>query len=239
MPRPAAPAAAAAAAPAFTGYRKDAMQFWHELAAEMNRDWFTANKARYEREWVAPTTALLADVARRLAPAYKPLALGAPKVLRIHRDVRFAADKTPYKTHLGAVIRVEDKKVSDGGTTALYLHLGLDEEFVGYGSYMFPPDQLARFRKAVAGAPGVELARLVARLRAAGHDVGGHDDYKKVPKGFPPDHPRADLLRCKGLTGAFPSIPRGLPLKPGFADWLADHATTGAPLVRWLHAHTC
>ena len=98
----------------FGGFDKTAMQFWHELAIEMNREWFTANKARYETLWVQPMTALLGDVTARLAKAYKPLQLGEPKVMRIHRDVRFAKDKTPYKTHIGAVITVEGKKVGEG-----------------------------------------------------------------------------------------------------------------------------
>jgi hypothetical protein len=83
------PATPAQPAP-FTGFARDAMGFWHELASEMNRDWFAANKARYEAQWVQPMQALLDDAARRLAPAYRPLALGAPKVMRIHRDVRFS-----------------------------------------------------------------------------------------------------------------------------------------------------
>ena len=221
--------------PAFRGFDKNAMQFWHELAAEMSRDWFVANKERYEAQWVAPMTALLDDVARRLAPAYKPLKLAAPKVLRIYRDVRFAKDKTPYKTHIGAAIMVADERVGEFGNTAIYVHLGLEEEFVGAGCYRFDGDSMTRWRKAVAGKQGAALVPLVAKLRKAGYAVAGHDDYKKVPRGFEPDHPRAELLRMKGLTGGFPEIPAGLLCKPGFADWLVKHGTALAPLVLWLH----
>src|SRR5262245_11385144 len=122
-----------ASEPRFTGFDKNAMQFWHELAAEMNKEWFTANKERYEHQGVAPMTALLGDVQRRLAPAFKPLALGAPKVMRIYRDVRFSNDKAPYKTHIGAVITVAGKKVGEGGNAAVYVHLGIEEEFIGVG----------------------------------------------------------------------------------------------------------
>jgi len=219
----------------FTGFARTAMQFWHELAAEMSKDWFVANKQRYEAEWVAPMTALLGTVAQKLAPAYKPLALGAPKVMRIYRDVRFSNDKTPYKTHIGAVITVAGKAVGEGGNAALYVHLGLDEELVGVGRYQFDAAKLAKWRKAAGGKPGEALQRLVARLRKAGYVVGGHDDYKKVPKGFDADHPRAELLKMKGLTGSFPAIPAGLIGKPGFADWLLKHARAMAPLVIWLH----
>ena len=230
MPKPASDAT-------FTGFARTAMQFWHELAAEMSKDWFVAHKDRYEAEWVAPMTALLGTVARRIAPAYKPLALGAPKIMRIYRDVRFSNDKTPYKTHIGAVITVAGKAVGEGGNAALYVHLGLDEEFVGVGCYRFDAAKLAAWRKAVAGKPGAALEPLIARLRKAGYVVGGHDDYKKVPKGFDADHPRAELLKLRGLTGSFPEIPAGLIGKPGFADWLIKHARATAPLVIWLHRH--
>lgn len=220
----------------FTGFAKTAPAFFHELAIEMNRDWFLENKARYEAEWVQPMTALLAKVRTGLAAAYKPLALGEPKVMRIHRDVRFSKDKAPYKTHIGAVITVAGKKVGEGGNAAMYVHLGTDEEFVGVGLYMFDPERLARWRKQVAGKAGEELARLMAKLRGAGYEVGGHDDYKKVPRGFAPDHPRADLLKQRGLTAGPGPIPRGLLHKPGLADWLIEHGVALAPIVRWLES---
>ncbi|HEX4421155.1 MAG TPA: DUF2461 domain-containing protein [Kofleriaceae bacterium] len=221
----------------FVGFPNRAMQFWHELAAEMNKDWFVANKQRYEDEWTAPMAALLGEVARRLAPVYKPVKLGAPNVMRIYRDVRFAKDKTPYKTHIGAVIRLAGKPAAQMGNAVLYVHLGLDEEYVGDGCYQFDAARMAKWRKAVAGKPGEELQRLIAKLRKAGYQVGGHEEYKKVPSGFAADHPRAELLKMKGLTCAFPEIPRGLIGKPGFADWLVKHGKATAPLVIWLHRH--
>jgi uncharacterized protein (TIGR02453 family) len=219
------------------------MQFWHELAAEMSKDWFAANKQRYEDLWALPMGTLLAGVAQRLAPAYQPIKFGAPKVMRIYRDVRFAKDKTPYKTHIGAFIRLANKAVGPTGNSALYVHFGLDEqeydgiaeEYVGVGCYQFDPPKLARWRKAVAGKPGDALVPLITRLRKAGYAVRGYDSYKRVPKGFAPDHPRAELLKMKGLVCAFPEIPAGLLHKPGLADWMVKHAKATAPLVIWLH----
>jgi uncharacterized protein (TIGR02453 family) len=227
----------AATTSSFTGFPKDAMGFWAELAMHMDKAWFDGAKARYQAQWVGPMTALLDQVAAGLTPVYGRGGLGAPKVMRIHRDVRFSKDKTPYKTHLGAVIPAGERGLPDGGCAALYVHLGLDEEFVGVGTYQFGPEALARWRAAVAGRPGAALAPVIARLSAAGFTVGGHDDLKKVPKGFDPEHPRADLLRQRGLTAMFPAIPRGLIHKPGFATWLCEHATTAAPLVGWLVKH--
>ena len=159
---------------------------------------------------------------------------GAPKVLRIYRDVRFAQDKTPYKTHIAGVIRVGGRKAGEGNA-ALYVHLGIEEEYVGVGSYRFDAAKLAKWRKVIAGKPGAALVPLIMRLRKAGYAVGGHDDFKRVPSGFAPDHPRADLLKVRGLTGGFPEIPAGLLHKPGLADWLVKHGKAMAPLVIWLH----
>ncbi len=222
---------------AFTGFSKTAPAFWHELSVEMNRDWFQANKQRYEDEWVTPMQALLDTVHAGLVPAYKPLKLGEPKVMRIYRDVRFSKDKQPYKTHIGAVITVADKKLGESGNAAMYVHLGIDEEFVGVGTYMFDPERLVRWRKAVAGKAGGDLVALVTKLRRAGYEVGGHDDYKKVPKGFDPEHPRAEYLKMKGLTAGPGELPRGILHKPALATWLVKHGKALAPLVVWLDKH--
>jgi uncharacterized protein (TIGR02453 family) len=219
----------------FVGFEKNAMQFWHELAEEMNRDWFLRNKQRYEAQWVRPMTALLGEVTAKLAKAYSPLVLAPPKVMRIHRDVRFSADKAPYKTHIGAVAAIKGRKLGDGGPAAMYIHIGKDEDFVGVGTYMFDARQLAKWRKLVAGKQGAEIEKLIGRLRKAGYEVGGHDDYKRVPRGFDPDHPRAALLKLKGLTASPPDIPRGLIHKPDFAKWIIEHGRALAPLVIWLH----
>ena len=220
---------------AFTGFDRNAMAFWHELASEMSKEWFLANKQRYEDVWVQPLEALMRGTAHKLTAVYKPIKLGEPKAMRIYRDVRFANDKTPYKTHIAAVLRLAGRPISQMGNAALYVHFGIEEEYVGAGCYFFEPAKLVKWRKAAVGKPGDALIALMTKLRKAGYTVGGHDDYKRVPKGFAADHPRADLLKMRGLTCGFPAIPRGLIHKPAFADWLFQHAKASAPIVTWLH----
>jgi uncharacterized protein (TIGR02453 family) len=213
----------------FKGFDKDALQFLQELAVEMNKEWFEANKDRYKRVWVEPLQTLLDQLTAKLAKPFAPVKLAPPHVFRIYRDTRFSKDKSPYKTHVAGVIRTKS------GPSALYLHLELDDEYCGVGTYFFEDKHLAKWRKLVAAdKTGKELVALVGKLRKAGYRVGGHDDYKKVPKGFAPDHPRAEFLKMRGLTAGFPAIPKGLIHKPGFADWLAKHAAATAPLVKWL-----
>jgi uncharacterized protein (TIGR02453 family) len=219
---------------AFRGFDRDAMQFWHELASEMSREWFTANKQRYQSVWVEPMLALLREVARGLAATYRPFALAEPGVLRIYRDLRFARDKAPYKTHIAGLIRLGGAKIAQAGNAVLYLHLGPDEEYAGVGCYQFDERRVARWRRAVVGRPGRELLQLLARLRRKGYDAGPYEEYARVPKGFAPDHPRAELLKCKGLICSFPAIPTRVLHKPELVRWLLGHAKTTAPLVVWL-----
>lgn len=227
---------AASDPPRFAGFERDAPQFFHELAVEMNRDWFAANRQRYVTQWVEPMTALLAGVAARLARSYAPIRIGAPNLFRIHRDTRFSKDKTPYKTHIAGMLPLHARKPVDGGCSALFVEFGLEDDYAGVGTYFFDARQLARWRRLVAAdATGAPLAALVTRLRKAGYRVGGHDDYKRVPRGFAPDHPRAELLKLRGLTAGFPDIPRGLVHRPELLDWLVTHSKATAPLVTWLY----
>jgi uncharacterized protein (TIGR02453 family) len=215
----------------FQGFDRTAPAFFAELAVEMNKSWFEANKQRYVDQWVTPMTELLDEVATKLGKAYAPYKLGAPKLFRIYRDTRFAKDKSPYKTHCAAVIPFA-KELSG---MPLYIHVGLEEEYVGGGTYFFEDNRLAAWRKLVAAdKTGKPLVALVTKLRKAGYNVGGHDDYKKVPKGFDPEHPRAEFLKMRGLTAGAPAMPRGLLHKRALVDWMIDQGKGVAPLVRWL-----
>jgi uncharacterized protein (TIGR02453 family) len=221
----------------FAGFDRDALQFWHELASEMSKEWFAANKERYESVWVKPMLTLFRDVARGLAPAYRPFKLAEPGVLRIYRDLRFSRDKTPYKTHIAGVLRLAGARLAEAGHAALYLHLGLDEEYAGVGCYQFDAARTARWRRAVVGAPGRHLLQILARLRRRGYEPGGYEHYARVPKGFAPDHPRAELLKYKGIICRFPAMPARLLYQPALAHWLLGHAKATAPLVIWARRH--
>jgi uncharacterized protein (TIGR02453 family) len=218
----------------FRGFDRKAPGFFHELAVEQSRDWFAARKDDYLALWQRPMEALLGEVAAALAPSYRGLKLSAPKIFRIHRDVRFAADKTPYKTHIAGVIHVGAPRRPTTGAAAFYCSFGL-EEYSGAGHYIFEPDQLVKWRKAVAAdKPGREIAALVAAARKRKMEIEAHETLARVPKPYDAEHPRADLLKHKGLIVGFPDIPRGLIHKPALVPWLVGHARAAAPLVTWL-----
>lgn len=220
----------------FTGFADANARFFKSLAKNNNREWFQAHKAEYEEGWNAPMKLLLADVRERIDGAYAHCDLDEAKVFRIFRDVRFSKDKSPYKTHVGGYVAMKraGRKVTDL-PMALYFHVGADECFGASGHYMMESDSLTRFRTAVADDPrGKELDKIVAALQKKGFAARSHESFKRVPKGFDPDHPRAEMLKRKGLFVRFPPVPKGALATPALAKWLAAACKTAAPLVEWL-----
>jgi uncharacterized protein (TIGR02453 family) len=220
----------------FQGFADAKGTFFKRLAKKNEREWFQAHKVEFEEGWNAPMKLLLADVREAIDAKYEHCDLAEPKVFRIFRDVRFSKDKSPYKTHIGGFIPLErkGKKVTDL-PMALYFHVGADETFGAAGHYMMEPESLERFRAAVADDKrGKELEKILATLAKKGFEADSHERLKRVPKGFPADHPRAEMLKRKGLTVSFPPLPAGLLAKPKLVAWLAEGCKTAAPLVEWL-----
>jgi uncharacterized protein (TIGR02453 family) len=165
---------------AFRGWPAEAIEFFEGLMADNSKAYWQDHKADYEKLVKAPMVELLDELAAQY---------GEGKIFRPYRDVRFSADKSPYKTNIAAT-------VANGG----YISLSADGLGVGSGYYMPAPDQLERFRAAVADdKTGPQLVKLVDTTRKAGLEVQGHDALKTAPKGYPKDHPRIELLRQKGL----------------------------------------
>jgi uncharacterized protein (TIGR02453 family) len=199
---------------AFRGWPDEALEFFEGLEADNSRTYWTAHKAVYDEKVRAPMEELVAE----LEPKF-----GAGKIFRPYRDVRFSADKSPYKTEIAAVI-------GDG-----YVRLSAEGLGAGLGMWMLAPDQLDRYRRAVADeSAGSKLEELIAELARQRIEVSGHDQVKTVPRGYPRDHPRAELLRNKGIA-AFKQWP--------VASWLGtaaakkrveDFMVSARPLGDWL-----
>lgn len=165
----------------FRGWPAEALEFFDGLEADNTKAYWQDNKALYERAVKAPMDALLAE----LAPEF-----GEGKIFRPYRDVRFSADKTPYKTHMGATL-------AGGG----YVELSAAGLAAGCGYWHMATDQLARFRAAIDDdQTGKPLADLLATLRKKDIDAIAIGELKTAPRGFPKDHPRIELLRRKGLA---------------------------------------
>ena len=202
---------------AFTGWPVEAVEFFEGLEDDNSRAYWQAHKAVYERCVKGPMEALLAELEDEFGPG---------KVFRPYRDVRFSADKTPYKLNCAAHL------------TGGYVSVSADELFVGSGLYMPMPDDLKRFRAAIdADRAGAELEHIVAALRKAKYDVGAHDTLKTAPRGYPKDHPRIELLQLKGIVMS-KSWPVGGWLGTKKAkDRVVTTLEAARPLNAWLADH--
>ena len=168
----------------FRGWPRDALAFYVGLEADNSKAYFQAHKAVYDESVKAPFLALSEEIEREFGPLH---------VFRPNRDIRFAKDKSPYKTAAAAVTE------SQGGA-AYYVQISSEGLYVGSGYYHLAPDQLERYRQAVADPKtGPKLAAATAALRKNRYEVGARESLQRAPRGFPPDHPRVDLLRMKGM----------------------------------------
>lgn len=185
---------------AFEGFPKGTTRFLRDLTAHNDKVWFDAHRERFAEVWTDPAKEFVSTVGpmlRKLVKTigYDPRTPGS--LMRQHRDTRFSADKSPYKTHFDLWFWDGDER--GFGRPGFYFRLTADELMCGAGMHVFEEDQLVKYRAAVADAKrGAALAKLVEALRADGVDVG-REEWKRVPKGFAPDHPRAELLRFGAL----------------------------------------
>jgi uncharacterized protein (TIGR02453 family) len=218
------------------------LDFFRELAKRQSREWFTKHKAEYDEGFVKPMTALLSEAADNLQRAYPDCELAEPKVFRIYRDVRFSRDKSPYKTHVAGVLAVRSGASKLTSTpAALYMHVGVDAQTgqeqreSGAGLYVMDSAQLARYRAAALDAKrGAELASILKKLEKAKMRFTAAESLKRPPAGVDPQHPRAEILKLKGLVAMFPSMPAALVKKRALLDWAVAQAKLAAPMVRWL-----
>lgn len=202
----------------FRGWPSEALEFYEGLSADNSKSYWTAHLPVYENQVRAPMEELLA----RLEPEFGP-----GKIFRPYRDVRFSRDKSPYKEHLAASL-----------PEAGYIQLSQDGLAVGSGMYHLEPDQLARYRAAVASdATGTVLVGIIAKIEKAGIGVRGRDTLKTVPRGHEKDHPRIDLLRHKGLVCWREWPPAAWLGTAAAADRVVSVLKTARPLREWFSDH--
>ena len=214
----------------FTGFRPEAIQFLADLTENNDRAWFTPRKAEYERLLKDPLEALCVALDERFRAHGIPLlADPARSPFRIYRDVRFSKDKSPYKTNIGASFPWTGEGEGPGG----YFHLSPGDIFIGGGIWHPEPSRLAAFRHLVDSDP----ARVHAVIdqpdyaRTFGPLMG--DRLSRVPKGYRPDHPDAELLKLKDI-GFGRRLADDDVRSVGLVDLIADTLATGLPLLRLL-----
>ncbi|CAN5610368.1 DUF2461 domain-containing protein [soil metagenome] len=230
-------------APPFGGFEREAIQFLADLAANNERAWFQPRKAEYERLLKEPMEALCAALAERFAERDIPL-LADPRrsVFRIYRDTRFAKDKSPYKTNLAASFPWVDRAAPageevDAGAHANggYFNLQPGNPYIGGGMWMPQRPRLEAFRRMVRDEPervreALEEPGFVAWFGEPAHT---HETLKRIPPGYPADHPLADLFRWKDVIFGRRLSDREV-LSPKLPDLLADGYVAAMPVFRLL-----
>jgi len=229
MPAKTSAATPVPAAPPFPGFRPAALAFFRDLTVSNDKAWFQGNKPTYEAEVVRPMALLVPAVAAELARRRVPLTGDVKKsVFRINRDVRFSNNKSPYKTHAGAVWSRDGVKMSPG---VLYFHFDPEGSFVAAGFYVPEPALLARLRDAQVRRTDEFLAA-VASLHGRGLTLSREDALKRTPRGFEghADGPLAEHLKLKSLI-----VSRPLAVKdvrgPALVAKLTDFAADALPLL--------
>jgi uncharacterized protein (TIGR02453 family) len=205
----------------FTGFPVAALDFYDDLEVDNTKSYWEKHKHVYDECVKAPMLALCDALAKEFGDA---------KVFRPYRDVRFAKDKTPYKTHQGAFVRVAD-------ATGWYVEVSPRGVRVGGGFYHAEAPRLAALRRAIAhDRTGPELQKLLRKLERAGFSIDG-DVLKTTPRGYDKHHPRIELLRHKSIfasrqLGFEPVIHTPELLDQVRKDWRATR-----PLVEWSTEH--
>ena len=199
----------------FPGWSERASAFYIGLEADNSKDYWTRNRAVYDAEVLAPMQALLDDLSGEF---------GEGRIFRPNRDIRFSADKSPYKTSIAATLGQGYVEFSARGIGT------------GAGCHMLASDQLTRLRAAVADdATGSRLEAVIDDLVASGIDVTSHDRLATAPRGYAKDHPRIELLRNKDLVARSHWGPETPWLhSPEAAEHVEEVLRAARPLVQWL-----
>ena len=214
----------------FTGFGSKALTFFEDLAANQTREWFADHKTVYDAHVLHPMQALVEALSLAFAAHDIPLAGSAKaSIFRIHRDVRFAKDKSPYKTNAGAVMSRDGTKTGKG---ILYIQVGGEERaFVAAGFYGPEPADLAAIRNAIVGAQDRWNA-VVRALEHADLSLSRGNPVARMPKGFEAfaAEPFAEALKSRNFIASRQLPPERL-REPGLIDDIVEFAQAALPLL--------
>ena len=228
---------------AFSGFRPEAIQFLADLADHNDRAWFTPRQADFERLLKRPQEALCVALAAAFAERDLPLVADPVRSpFRIYRDTRFSKDKSPYKRHLGASFPwAPDPGAPDPertGGPGGYFHLEPGQIYIGGGMWHPEKERLDAWRRLVADDPGrVHAAIDDPVFRATFGEVSADGDHrlKRVPAGFPSDHPEAELLKIKDVVFGR-RLADDVVMSADLPDVIADSFVVAMPVLRLLAA---
>ena len=220
---------------AFNGFPPQTFTFLSDLARNNSREWFAEHRADYQSYYVEPALGFIETLGPRLrefasGTKFEPRVNGS--LMRIYRDLRFSADKTPYKTDLDLWFWQGDAKGFDA--PGFFLRMDPHRLILGTGMHHFPKNVLEAYRQAVVDpTKGAELSGVLTNMTRAGYNIGGAT-RKTVPRGFDSKHERAGLLLHEALFAGYEGPVPPEAVTPGFIDVCASHFKALWPLSRWM-----
>jgi uncharacterized protein (TIGR02453 family) len=218
----------------FNGFPRETRAFLTDLAAHNEKTWFDAHRDDYERWWLAPARAFVEVIGQEVA-SLVPDVRAEPKpngsIMRINRDVRFSADKRPYKDHLDFWFWEGPERRA--AVSGLFARLTPEAFSVGVGAHGFDPQRLKEYRAAVVDPDsGHKLAKAVAAVEANGLEALG-ERYSRPPAGFRADGDAARFLRY-GALWTVEEAPGEIAESPGVVEHVMTHWRAALPIHRWL-----
>jgi uncharacterized protein (TIGR02453 family) len=219
--------------PAVPYFNQKALDFLRQLKRNNRREWFEARREIYERDVKAPMLVLIEKITEGMmdyAPAHVRPA--QKSMMRIYRDTRFSADKTPYKPHVAAWWSRNGMEKTSG--SGYYFHLSATELLIAAGVFMPPKDQLLAIRRHLL-AHHEEYRRLIeakkVRAKMRPHDPAA---LSRPPKGFPADHPAIEWIKSR-QWGVIVTLPAEPALDPRLAATIGEYFRLSQPLVDFLN----
>jgi len=220
----------------FEGFSKETIVFFHNLEKNNNKEWFNRRRKDFDALVMEPARAFVISMGSRLK-SLSPDIIAVPKfnksLFKIHRDIRFSPDKSPYKTHLGIFFWEGNRPRME--CSGFYFHLEPSKLILGVGIYMFPRQLLDHYRRSVIHPEyGEELSGILKKIcKVKGCELGGKH-YKRVPAGYDSSHPNAELLLHNGLyVGQETGLPDEL-YSSSLIEYCWKRYRPLAPLHRWL-----
>jgi len=220
----------------YTRFEKKTIKFLRELGANNNREWFKANKTRYDEDVLDVALYFIQsmqDPLAEFAPHFTavPTRIGG-SLMRVYRDTRFSKNKLPYKTNIGIQFRHERAK--DVHSPGYYVHIAADEVFIGVGMWRPDSEPLRQIRERIAARSGEWQRAIATPAFKRDFNLGG-DSLKRPPRGFDKEHPLIDDIKRKSFI-AIRTMTVEDCLKPQFQRSVETSFKQATPYMEFLCA---
>ena len=219
----------------FNGFDKKTLTFYRQLSVHNSRDWFEKHRGDYNTFVLTPAQHFVMEMGeklRELSPDVHAIPKVDKTIFRIHRDIRFSKDKTPYKTHLAFFFWDGPRKKNNN--SGYYLHIDPQKVFIGLGLYIFPKDILENYREIISKPREAEkLISVFKGIRKAGYGADG-EGSKNVPRGYEKDYKYAEILKFKGIYTWHECTPPEQLFSSDFIEWCFNIYKAMTPLHYWI-----